>query len=115
MRDTVLASQYINNFKNLKESNNKRWKKKKNPKTAFMKHNPRYEPLLMYYFQKKYITLNVKKAMILCISNKKGRIQKEVKRKSKEGKTVFDLKLEPELRNFLEIAVEEDEELGIRC
>ena len=69
----------------------------------------------MYHFQKKYITLNVKKALIICVCNKKGSIQKEVKRKSREGKTVLDLDLDPDLRNFLEIAIEEDEELGNRC
>ena len=114
MNDTYLASYYINHEKNFIKSHNLRMKKKR-AKTAFMRHNPKKEPLLMHHFQKDYITLNVKKAMILCICNKKGRIQKEVKRKSREGKTVLDLDLDPDLRNFLEIAIEEDEELGNRC
>lgn len=114
MRDSILASHYIENFKKLKEKHNLRMKKNRRKRTAFMKHNPKNEPLLMYYFQKDYITLDVKKAMILCVCNKKGRIQKEVKRTSMEGKTVMDLDLEPELKDFLEIQIEEDEELGER-
>jgi hypothetical protein len=115
MRDSILASHYIQKFKELTTTHNLRMKINRRKRTAFMRHNPRNEPLLMYHFQKDYITLDVKKAMILCVCNKKGRIQKEVKRTSMEGKTVMDLDLVPELKDFLGIQIDEDKELGERC
>lgn len=116
MLPAEIAGYYAQHFIKLRERHNLRRKKRRGAITAYMRHNPRNEPLLMYYFQKDYITLDVKKAMILylCNGKKKGRIQKEVNRIS-GGKTVMELDLDPELRDFLEIQIEEDEELGERC
>ena len=116
MLHSEFAVYYVKNFIKLRESHNLRRKKRGGSITAYMRHNPQNEPLLMYYFRKDYISKDVKKAMILylCNGKKKGRIQKEVNRIS-GGKTVMDLDLDQELRDFLEIQIEEDEELGTRC
>ena len=116
MRDTLLASEYIKNFRDLEKRHLRRLKKEEQPVTAFMKHNRKEEPLLMYFLQKKNLSLSIKKSMILCICNKQGSIQEEISKKSMrgEGKTVMDIDLDPEIKNFLSISIDEDKELEDR-